>query len=150
MDEAEEVVQGVFFKVWERRGQLEVTVSLKAYLYRAVHNASLNHLKHQKVRQEYANHVKAMEEEGMEDPGMELTELQRDVTYAIEELPEKCREVFKLNRFEGLKYREVADLLGISEKTVENQMGKALKLLRDRLSHYLRVILPWLLFFNIP
>lgn len=147
MADAEEVVQAVFLKVWEQRATLDIQHSIKAYLYRAVHNACLNQLKHEQVKQAHANHVKATREETHQTDRLEQQEMKREITRAINELPEKCREVFQLNRFEGLKYREVAELLGISEKTVENQMGKALKLLREKLAHIVRVIIPWVIFF---
>lgn len=148
MDDAEEVVQAMYLKLWERRGELSVDISMKAYLYRAVHNACLNHLKHEKVKQQYADHLKNINGEADTVDHLEQKELQQEIDNAINELPEKCREVFQLNRFEGLKYKEVAQLLDISEKTVENQMGKALKLLRGKLGRYLRILLPWIIFFE--
>lgn len=147
-NDAEEVVQAVFFKLWERRSDLNIETSFKAYIYRAVHNACLNQLKHEKVKQQYAAHVKATQVEGIADDVLEQKELEQEIGRAIAQLPEKCREVFELNRSEGLKYKEVAQLLNISEKTVENQMGKALKLLRGKLSKYLKIVLPWIFFFE--
>lgn len=147
MADAEEVVQAVFLKIWEQHTSLEIQQSLKAYLYRAVHNACLNQLKHEQVKQAHANHVKHTQEEAQTTDRLEQQEMKQEISRAINELPEKCREVFQLNRFEGLKYREVAEMLGISEKTVENQMGKALKLLRQKLAHFVRVLIPWIIFF---
>lgn len=147
-DDAEEVVQAVFFKLWERRAELQIETSFKAYIYRAVHNACLNQLKHKKVKQQHAVHVKATMVEGIDVDPIEQKELEQEIGKAIDQLPEKCREVFELNRFEGLKYKEVAQLLNISEKTVENQMGKALKLLRGSLSRYLKLLMPWMIFFS--
>lgn len=147
-DDAEEVVQAMFFKVWERRADLLIETSFKAYIYRAVHNACLNQLKHEQIRQQYATHVKATQIEGVETDVLEHKELEQEISRAIGQLPEKCREVFELNRTEGLKYKEVAQLLNISEKTVENQMGKALKLLRGSLGRYLKMLMPWIFFLN--
>jgi len=140
MDEAEDIVQQSFVKLWERHAQLEITWSLKAYLYKAVHNACLNRIRAVKAQTQYqqfnarqleTNHVFS------DDGSRELTErLQR----AMNDLPPQCRNVFELSRFEELKYREIADHLNISIKTVETQMGKALRLLRLRLADYLVMI----------
>jgi RNA polymerase sigma-70 factor (ECF subfamily) len=79
---------------------------------------------------------------------VEAVELEERIAEVIAGLPEKCREVFELNRFGGLKYSEIADQLGISVKTVENQMSKALKILRERLAHYLSLLV-WILWNGI-
>lgn len=146
LEEAEEVVQDSFCKIWERREQLEITDSLKAYLFRTVHNACLNHLKHRKVRLAYAEHAGANQATYTNHDSAEQSELESQVLDAMNALPEKCREVFELSRFDGLKYREIAAKLNISEKTVENQMGKAFKILRDKLGAYLKGALLWMFF----
>ncbi len=146
--EAEEIVGNMFFQFWEKREQLEITTSLKAYLYRSVHNACLNHIKHQKVKQAYVEHINHTTTEINSQDTLEQKELAAEIRTAISSLPEKCQEVFDLVKLQGLKYREVATLLGVSEKTVENQMGKALRVLRDKLGHLVRVLLPLLLFFH--
>jgi RNA polymerase sigma-70 factor (ECF subfamily) len=79
---------------------------------------------------------------------MESMELEEKIGEAIRSLPEKCRQIFELNRFEGFKYAEIAEQLGISVKTVENQMSKALKLLREKLIHYLTLLL-WMIMFTL-
>lgn len=136
---AEEMVQQVFYKLWERPGLPEG--SLTAYLYRAVHNESLNYLKHQKVKAGYEKQALTAQhrEDAKDNTG--LRELREKIDLALNELPEQCRTVFQLSRFEELKYREIADKLGISVKTVENHMGKALKILRNKLSPYLPLLL---------
>ena len=137
MDAAEEVVQNTFVKLWEKRESLKLEVSVKSYLYKAVYHASLNEIKHQKVKDKY------IKMKGNEEPSGELRsesslrELERRIEAALTKLPEQCRLVFQLSRFEHLKYREIAEVLNISVKTVENQMGKALKLMRQNLSDYL-------------
>ena len=146
LDEAEEIVQETFYKIWEKREQLEITISFKAYVFRAVHNACLNYLKHQKVRKAYADHVEANHEEAANHDPAEQNELEQHVVEALDALPEKCREVFELSRFEGLKYKEIAERLEISEKTVENQMGKAFKILREKLAVYLKAAMLWIFF----
>ncbi|RWX01694.1 RNA polymerase sigma-70 factor [Flavobacterium cerinum] len=140
---AEEIVQNVFFRIWEKRDQLQIDDSLKAYLYRSVHNESLNHIKHQKVKssfqEHYSNHAEASNDASAT---MIASELEIQIQKAINELPQQCRIIFQLSRFEQLKYQQIADQLNISVKTVENQMGKALKVMRLKLVEFL----PFLLF----
>ena len=141
--EAEEMVQQVFFKIWERNDKLSLTGSVSAYLYRAVHNESLNHIKHQKVRSNHRLHIAYSMKNEVEHPAKKILtgEMEKKIHSALNELPEQCRTIFQMSRFDELKYREIADKLGISVKTVENQMGKALKLLRAKLADFLIFIL---------
>lgn len=140
-DEAEEVVQAVFIQFWEKRNNLEIEISLKSYLYRAVRNGALNKIKHEKVKLEYAGYAKSSNAD-IEAPSenLEVEELQFKIRHALMKLPEQCRKVFELSRFEELKYAEIAERLGISVKTVENQMGKALRIMREQLQDYLPLI----------
>lgn len=152
MDEAEEVVQQLFLNVWEKRMQIEINTSLKSYLYRAAHNACLNKLKQTKVRKLYADEQIQITGTGYEHTSQTIlkTELEKQIDKAINTLPEQCRLVFKLSRFEEMKYAEIATHLGISIKTVENHMGKALKIMREQLKDYLPLIVivfPFLLNF---
>jgi RNA polymerase sigma-70 factor (ECF subfamily) len=143
-DVAKGMVQNVFLKLWERRDRLSLSGSLQAYLYGAVYNECLNNIRHQKVKvnhQQYA--VYTMNDNDTGGTGMELLDLKEKLQQALNELPEKCRTVFQLSRFEELKYQEIADRLSISIKTVEAQMGKALKILRLKLVDYLPLII-WL------
>lgn len=136
---AEEMVQNVFFKLWERTESLQITGALGAYLYRAVNNESLNYIKHRKVRTAHSLYV-AYSQPAQTEPAsgqVHLKELEGQLRAAINDLPEQCRTIFQLSRFESLRYREIADRLGLSVKTVEAQMGKALKLLRTRLVDFL-------------
>ena len=142
-DEAEEMVQQVFFKLWERSEHLSFSGSIAAYLYRAVHNESLNFIKHQKVKAGHQLHVAYSMKNKSEQaqPKMIRKELENKFREALNELPEQCRTVFQLSRFEDMKYKEIADKLDISVKTVENHMGKALKLLRTKLVDFLPLLL---------
>ena len=142
-DEAEEEVQAMFLALWERRDGLFITTSLKAYLFRAVHNRCLNRIKHFAVRDEYQQHTRYVAETTTESPMQTLLgdELADRLRMAIQKLPEQCRLAFTLSRFEELRYGEIADQLGISPKTVENQIGKALRILRTELSDYLPLLL---------
>lgn len=141
--DAEEMVQQVFFKLWERSEHLTFSGSLAAYLYRSVHNESLNFLKHQKVKASHQLHVAYSMKNKSEQaqPKMMRNELENKFREALNELPEQCRTVFQLSRFEDMKYREIADKLNISVKTVENHMGKALKILRTKLVDFLPLLI---------
>lgn len=134
-EEAEEIVQDVFVKFWEKCDTLSEDSSIKSYLYRSVHNSCLNTIKHEKVKDGYRQYVVQMMESSyqndfdIKDPD----ETRKRIHNEIDKLPPRCSEIFKLSRFEGLKYQEIADHLEISVKTVEVQMGKALKVLRESL-----------------
>ncbi|MBL0136244.1 MAG: RNA polymerase sigma-70 factor [Chitinophagaceae bacterium] len=141
---AEEMVQQVFFKLWERAGKLTISGSIAAYLYRAVHNESLNYIKHQKVKavhQLYVAHSMKDNHESSASKKLLTSELEKKIQEALNELPEQCRTVFQMSRFEELKYAEIAERLDISVKTVENHMGKALKMLRARLVDFLTFLI---------
>ena len=142
-NEAEEMVQQVFFKLWERSEHLSFSGSIAAYLYRAVHSESLNFLKHQKVKETHRLHVAYSMKNKSEQPQGKMIgkELEQKFREALNELPEQCRTVFQLSRFEDMKYKEIAGKLDISVKTVENHMGKALKLLRTKLVDFLPLLL---------
>jgi RNA polymerase sigma-70 factor, ECF subfamily len=142
-DEAEEIVQSAFLSMWEKRDTLDIKTSLKSYLYTVVRNTSLNVIKHEKIKQKHVGEALANEERSHENVTQKIlsSELEERIQHAIESLPEQCRLVFKLSRFEELKYSEIAEQLKISIKTVENQMGKALKIMREQLKDYLPVLI---------
>lgn len=142
-EQAEEIVQNVFFRVWEKRGGLKTDGSVKAYLYRAVHNESLNYLKHQKTRAAFQVHYNEAAEPlaGNASEKVLTAELGQHIQKALDELPQQCRTIFQMSRFEHLKYQQIADQLNLSIKTVENQMGKALKILRLKLAEFLPLVL---------
>ena len=141
--QAEEMVQNVFFKIWEKNGAVDIKTSVTAYLYRAVYNECLNYLKHKKVKQAYQTHATSQASYHTDNAGsrVQVAELQRKLNEALNDLPEQCRTIFQMSRFEEMKYQEIADRLGLSIKTVENQMGKALRILRTKLADYLPLIL---------
>lgn len=137
MDEAEDLVQQAFVKLWEQHARLEVSWSLKSYLYKTVHNACLNRLRSRNVRSKYLD-FNAQQLDTMHTlPDDTSPELLERFQRAMDSLPPQCRHIFELSRFETLKYREIADQLGISIKTVETQMGKALRVMRTQLADYL-------------
>ncbi len=141
LDTAKEVVHNVFIKVWEKREVFDFDQSAKSYLYTSVYNRSLNYLRDHKkfVAQEAALHS----DEGINNDHLEAAELESKIWQVIDSLPEKCKAIFIANRFEDRKYAEIAEEKGISVKTVETQMSKALKILRDHLKDYIHL---WILF----
>ena len=142
-DEAEEIVQSTFLSVWEKRTTLEIHTAIKPYLYAMVRNACLNVIKHEKIKQKHAGEEIALGQRSHEPVTQSVltSELEGKIYEAMEKLPEQCRLVFKLSRFEELKYAEIANQLEISVKTVENQMGKALRIMREQLRDYLPLLI---------
>jgi RNA polymerase sigma-70 factor (ECF subfamily) len=136
---AENIVQNVFVFLWENHNTLQIHTSISSYLYTLVKNKCIDHLRHQKTAQEYRSE-QALKLSALEqlDTGLISGEdIEKTVQQAIDKLPSRCREIFILNRVEGKKYREIAEILDISVNTVENQMGIALKKLRKDLEHLL-------------
>ncbi len=135
---AEEVVQDVFYNIWKNRENLRINRSIQSYLYRSVYNQSMMFLR--KMRREYflEEGVSIENDPLTPDPAqlLQLNEVSELISSTLKELPERTREIFRLNRQEGLKYKEIADKLSISVKTVEANMGKALKALRRSLEKY--------------
>lgn len=142
-DEAEEMVQSSFINVWEKRESIAIETSLKSYLYRAVRNGCLNALKHAKIKRKHADETVFTSDRSYEAVTQSVisSELDQKIGDALMALPEQCRLVFKMSRFEELKYSEIAEQLNISVKTVENQIGKALKIMREQLKEYLPILI---------
>ncbi len=145
---AEGIVQNVFLKLWERSERLNEQQATAPYLYRSVHNESLNHLKHKKVRQAYDAYALKQQvyEKSSATSKIQLSELQQKISVALNDLPQQCRTIFQMSRFREMKYQEIADELGISVKTVEAQMGKALKVMRIKLADYLPMLIITILY----
>jgi RNA polymerase sigma-70 factor (ECF subfamily) len=141
-DEAEEMVQSTFVSIWQKRKDINLDFSLKSYFYSSVKNSCLNLFKHQKSREKYAEDIKA-EDDKYYSTESEIyeNELKTAIGKALQKLPKQQQAVFKLSRFDGKKYQEIAEQLNISAKTVENHMGKAIKYMRTELQDYLVVIL---------
>jgi RNA polymerase sigma-70 factor (ECF subfamily) len=143
-DEAREIVQEVFTKIWEERSALNPNYSLKGYLFTIAQNISLNKLQHKKVESRYIEIYKLVYLDRLEFSANEsllAQELGEIISSTIGKLPPECRKVFELSRFDGLKYKDIAKTLHISVKTVEAQMSKALQYLRVELSDYVTLIL---------
>ena len=144
LDAAEEVVQEVLFKLWTNRESIVINTSIQSYLFRAVRNASLNVIKHVNVREDYkAQNEYEMGDSLSSEDEMIVSELEQKIRATIDQLPIERKKIFILSRYEGLKYKEIADKLNLSVSTVENQMVKALKFLRTELKDYL----PWIIIF---
>ncbi|MGO1596332.1 MAG: RNA polymerase sigma-70 factor [Sphingobacterium sp.] len=138
-DTAEETVQQVFLKLWEKDWQQDIHTSVRAYLYRAVFNESMNLLKKEQRKAKYEVYQRHL---GGDDVYAQQSdrELRKQLHVALAKLPEKSRTVFEMSRFHELKYQEIADELTLSLKTVEGHMTKALKHLRLHLADYLSVL----------
>ena len=145
VDTSEEIVQEVMFKLWINRERIVFGTSAKSYLFRAVRNSCLNLLKHMNVREEFraARQAQIQELQRSKEDEMIVSELERKIREAVDSLPLERKKVFILSRYEGMTYAEIAAHLGISVKTVENQMSSALRTLRIELADYL----PWLVLF---
>jgi RNA polymerase sigma-70 factor (ECF subfamily) len=140
--EAEEIVQDTFVSIWEKKDKISITTSVKNYLFRSVKNSSLNYLKHNQIKNQYAEKlISESSQEDSDDSGFIETGLLLKIEDCINSLPEKRQEVFRLSREEGLKYREIAEKLNISVKTVETHMGLAIKTLREKLKQFSSFIL---------
>lgn len=146
---AQEIVNDVFIKLWQDGERLHIESSLKSYIYRAVINRSLDALDKQKKDRETRKELSRRPEESAESRQIEDNELEVRLFKAIDELPEQCRKVFRMSRFEELKQQEIADRLGISIKTVKNHITYALKRLNSVLDEtlilwiFLATLGPW-------
>jgi RNA polymerase sigma-70 factor (ECF subfamily) len=142
---AKDIVHEVYISLWEKFSELPADSNYKSYLYTAVRNRSLNYLRDKKshTKLEDAGNLAASENAA----GLLELELADRIEECMDQLPEKCREIFELSRIDGLRYREIADRLNISIKTVENQMSKALRILKTGLVDYLTILIVLFLIF---
>jgi RNA polymerase sigma-70 factor, ECF subfamily len=142
-DISEEIVQEVFITLWEQRAALDINTSIRSFLYTSVKNRALNYIRNTKTR------IRHEDEFAREQASKvrhiinfcEREELIHLINQAITELPEQCQTIFEMSRVQNLTHREIAQNLNISAKTVENQIGIALKKLRNKLSPYLTTII---------
>jgi RNA polymerase sigma-70 factor (ECF subfamily) len=146
---AKEIVQDAFLSLWEKRETIDMDRPVKSYLTMIIHNKCTNYLRDNRKFDQNILHIENLAEVPEYDgaDSMVEEELKNKIDTAIEELPEKCKQIFVMNRYENLKYQEIAVKLEISVKTVETQMSKALQHMRIRLSEYLTVLLAMVLWF---
>ena len=146
-DSAEEIVQDLFVKLWEKREHLFIETSLKNYLFRSVKNLCLNFIQHNKTKIQHVQSVLSeVESNFSDDDNYPEIDLAFKIEESINSLPGKRREIFRLSRQEGLKYYEIAEKLNISIKTVETQMSLAIKTLREKLRKYNTFFYTFLMF----
>lgn len=138
----EDIVQSIFLKLWNDRKSIQIETSLKSYLLKAVRNSCLDEFRHLEIVRQY--------ESGYENTTLDSYDTENYVLYsdlhdhlyrALDQVPELYREAFELNRFEGLKYREIAQKLNVSERTVEVRVSKTLELLRKYLKDFFLLLL---------
>jgi len=142
-DEAEEIVQDFFVRLWENRATIKAGNTIKSYLFTSVKNRSINYLKSNQVKQHVVDELKMqMETEMRYNPDIYVdSELQQRLKIAFEKLPPRTAEIFTLSRFKGFTNDEIADDLGLSKRTVETQVSNALKILRKELKAYTTLLL---------
>ena len=143
LDVAEEMVQNVFLKIWEKREKLPQDANIGSYLYKSVYHESLNWLRHEKVKLSHQQHTfySMKDETDNAADRIKMKQLEEHLQKALNDLPQQCRTIFQMSRFDEMRYREIDNELGISIKTVENQMGKALRLMRLKLVEFLPVMI---------
>ena len=145
LEEAEECVQDAFLWLWENREVMVVQSSLSSYLFAIVHHRALNRINQKEVKSRVENYFCEEMQSLIEDTNFyHIEELTRRIQEAVAALPESYREAFVMHRFKDMTYKEIADLLGVSPKTVDYRIQQALKQLRVDLKDYLPLLLPLL------
>ncbi|MDO1451453.1 RNA polymerase sigma-70 factor [Rhodocytophaga aerolata] len=142
IDQARELAQDIFVKLYEKRQQLIITTSIKSYLFKAVHNSCLNYLKQLHLHNRHHAYLAYPMAESTDMDAMLEAELEERLARAISKLPGQCQKIFTMNRFEGKTNKEIAHELDISIRTVETQISKALHILRTELADLLTILLP--------
>lgn len=134
---SKDLVQMVFSHIYEKRSELKINSSLKSYLYQSITNRSLNEIKSRKVHDKHHEDIKNRSDVSYDEQSIELNELESKINSVVNGLPDQCQRIFKLSRFDHKSNQEIADELGISKRTVETQISKALKILRQSLALFL-------------
>ncbi|MBS2212497.1 RNA polymerase sigma-70 factor [Carboxylicivirga mesophila] len=140
---SEEVCQEVFFQLWINRDKTEIKTAISSYLYRAVRNRCINLIKHITIRETYKQYNSEQIEKSDNDftDTLTVSELDQKIRSAIDQMPLQRKKIFIMSRYEEMTYKEIAEKMGLSKKTIENQMGKALQYLREELKDYLPLLL---------
>lgn len=145
-DSSRSVVQDVFVMLYDKREELNIHTNLKSHLFQSVRNRCLNILKHDKMKREHHQRIYDSGQEA-EQPfeSLEYAELEHCIATAVEDLPDQCRKIFRMSRYDGVTNQEIADQLAISKRTVETQISKALKRIREELANSGLLDSTWLL-----
>lgn len=144
---AQDITQKAFITLWEKRSDIDPKLSIKSYLFTIVKNRSLNYIRdNQKFRSKVLDIDCGDIEIGVEEAHFAEEELRQQIEQALATLPEKCRKVFEMSRFQDKKYKEIAAELEIAQKTVEAHMSKAIKTLREYLKHFLLILISFILY----
>jgi RNA polymerase sigma-70 factor (ECF subfamily) len=135
-DEAEDLIHDLFASLWERATELQFNVTLSAYLYKAVKNKVINALTHRHIKTNYLESLQSYIDAGVypTDEAIRVHELALQIEKEVDRMPKKMREVFQLSRNSNLSHKEIAEQLGISDKTVKKQIGNAIKILKDNIN----------------
>ena len=142
LDSSKEIVQDVFINLWQKKENIDLSKSIKSYLYTSVKNRCLNYIRdNKKFRSKVLDVDIADYDYSFDSDFLVENELQTKITDTLNSLPKKCKQVFELSRYENLKNKEIAERLDISVKTVEAQMTKALKIFRENLKEYLTILI---------
>jgi RNA polymerase sigma-70 factor, ECF subfamily len=152
-EEAREIVQEVFVRIWEEKENIDPEASLVAYLFKITQNICLNRLRHNKIKSKYIEIYRLVYIDYSEISPYEsllVKELEDRIPAILCKIPPKCRKIFELSRVDGLKYHEIAEVLQISIKTVEAQMSKALQILRLGLKDYLGILIFYIIIIFRP
>jgi RNA polymerase sigma-70 factor (ECF subfamily) len=139
LDSSEEIVQDIFVKLWEDHAHIEINVSLKSFLLKSVQNKCIDLIRHKRIVNEHCHYIfeNQVLSECNTDNYILYTDLQEKIEIALEKLPCELSDAFKMNRFKGLKYDEIAEILNVSVRTIEVRIGKALSALRIELKEYI-------------
>lgn len=142
MDTAQDICQKVFITLWEKREEMDTRKSIKSYLFTAVRNRCLNYIRdHKKYRSKVLDLDCGGIEISNQEDTLEAEDLQQKIGHALAQLPQKCRMAFEMSRFRAMKYKEIAEEMEISQKTVEAHISKAIKHLREHLKDYYLLLL---------
>ena len=140
---AEEIVSDVFYKLWLKKEKIKIDTSLAGYLYKSIYYACMDNIRHNKTKKIFKNEILRHSTENSLNTANDINtkDFEKNLHNALSQLPERCRTVFQLNRMEELSYKDIAHHLGISVKTVEAHISKALLRLRVSLAEFLTLLI---------
>lgn len=148
LDTSKEIVHDCFVSFWDKRETIDLSKPVKTYLFTSVHNRCLNHIRNNKKFDQNVENFELLDlsHHHIASDSLVEQEVSSQIHKAIESLPEKCKEIFKMSRFEDMKYKDIAEKLNLSVKTVEAQMSKALQVMRTSLSEFISVLIYFIFF----